>query len=1017
MKRKSLVFVGMLAMVLAFGLTIVGCENSSDTSTSTPIVEAGKGVLGQVGGVIYDTVTLDPVADVTIRIGDKSATTDEAGLYTITDLTPGEYPVVIVKDGYTSFISGRVTVLAGQYKNDDPFGEWEAFQAQLTALQDWAKDFPDAVAPANDGTWSYAGNGVYVSDGGTAAVQYENGQFTVIDYKMDYTYRYAQVYNVQIAPLSASLTGKINVVASQYIENNIIPVSVPIKDDVEIFFQASTGISYGPVKTTGGKFFIEKLPAGVALTVRISSFEQGDHSYVVSSDLGVDTLRRDADGILTLFSTATAIGKDTTDLGQLYLFAVPNVTFVTAASVGTKEAPVAVKGEGAKIVFTFSKPIDPATINTISLGGQTLGAALSNENKTLTLTPNTTTITQQFGYSDPISGKYNGTLSLSSVTATDGSRVYPNLFDVYTTPSIALVSWEIVSAANAARTAVIEYGGAVKLTFSKPISSDPTTVLASIGNGNVNAFKVDGADLWIYHDGKTPLTNSNVTYTVQAAADFTDTIANGSLTLGLVTEKALTIKAVNDTVFTWTDIAGGSDGIHDTSISIKQDKNIVIELEKDYAENPFTKVEFSYTKDANYTRIVPDDEAHALVTWSNRRLTIAPTNLLAPVTGVADDNFAVKLYYTENGESVTKTIWFKVSELGPSDVPAKSAKTAGAVAKRDIAYDANNFTVTLVPGAVAFDQNYAVDYKPYDGEYADTGAEIAVNKGIAVLQVSDPIARTSFTNIPGDGRVNFRVSGVDSYGFYLETKADLTIADPRELNIIAINDTAFTWTDIAGGSDGIHDTSITIKENQNIVIELEQAYAANPATVDFSYTGNGYTNSIPTTGTRGFATQVWSLDKKTLTITPSALLTTEADGTTNYFAVTLSYDFEGQSKTQEVNFKVESLGSYTDTSAKPFTVSGGTLRAVLDTGNQANPTTINLSITSALWGGNYTVELKQGAGIFNTVASSAALSTTISQGSDPSLWTNPLATEGTLTFRISGVNEYGFEIQSVQVTF
>jgi hypothetical protein len=124
--------------------------------------------------------------------------------------------------------------------------------------------------------------------------------------------------------------------------------------------------------------------------------------------------------------------------------------------------------------------------------------------------------------------------------------------------------------------------------------------------------------------------------------------------------------------------------------------------------------------------------------------------------------------------------------------------------------------------------------------------------------------------------------------------------------------------------------------------------------VVFSYTGNGYTNTIPTSGTRGYAGISWNTTTayKTVTITPSHLLTI-ADGTTEYFTVTLNYVFAGRSTSQSVNFAVKALGGYTDTSGKFAAVLAETLTATKVPGpNDNSPVDIALGKSGSL-GGNY----------------------------------------------------------------
>jgi hypothetical protein len=78
-------------------------------------------------------------------------------------------------------------------------------------------------------------------------------------------------------------------------------------------------------------------------------------------------------------------------------------------------------------------------------------------------------------------------------------------------------------------------------------------------------------------------------------------------------------------------------------------------------------------------------------------------------------------------------------------------------------------TVNFTPTSVAFTQDYALKYKTFDGAYADANtATINVTKGSAALVATTGITSGLTTPI-ASGEVTYRVNGIDSYGFYLET--------------------------------------------------------------------------------------------------------------------------------------------------------------------------------------------------------------------------------------------------------
>jgi hypothetical protein len=121
--------------------------------------------------VVVNSITGQPIEGVeaAIRGSTLYAVADAKGAYLIKDVLIGEdYVLTYTKaqqEGelkYRFHTKDNVTVDPEQYKNDDPFAEYEALQGQLEALK--LPGFPDAAANV---TLTFPG-GVWVKEDGTA---------------------------------------------------------------------------------------------------------------------------------------------------------------------------------------------------------------------------------------------------------------------------------------------------------------------------------------------------------------------------------------------------------------------------------------------------------------------------------------------------------------------------------------------------------------------------------------------------------------------------------------------------------------------------------------------------------------------------------------------------------------------------------------------------------------------------------------------------------------------------------
>jgi len=314
-KVRKFINVCSILAVVSMLFVLSACENPSGGGSSS------RGVLGQVTGVLYDTVTFKPVEGVTVKAGSKTVKTDKNGYFLLKDVGVGTETIAFNKDGYR-FTTRTITVDANLYKTTDPFMDVDALEKQLEVLQEYyAKTkYPEYggeggssyLAAAVDPTWTYQ-DGVWINgDGASVTVKNENGTFKVQEISLEYTYKVnIPLHTIGVVPLNGAITGIVNLVKAQYPATNLIweDLITPINTGIDLWFvdetanvkdigaqldvlaytgagsNIPTGLTgaagvYGPFKTiAGGKFQATGLPAGVPLKVIFNGFTKDTYFY------------------------------------------------------------------------------------------------------------------------------------------------------------------------------------------------------------------------------------------------------------------------------------------------------------------------------------------------------------------------------------------------------------------------------------------------------------------------------------------------------------------------------------------------------------------------------------------------------------------------------------------------------------------------------------------------------------------------------------------------------------------
>jgi len=417
--KKFLNVCSILAVTAVLLLSLGACDNGD----SGPSV--GRGVLGQVTGVLYDTVTLQPIEGAEVEIGGQKKTTDKNGYYVFKDVGVGTQTVTLRKDGYR-FETRTITVDPGLYITDDPFKQNAAFTVQIAAFAEYWHEYHKSKYPEyvnlSGGGSPYTGisyqDGVFVTGDGTAVtITNDYGKdegFKFEEVKLDYTYKkFLPLHLEGLVPLSGALKGTIRLFKGGIVLGDLTTKiwnededTVLIDEGIEIWFKddtaatdigvefsvedysindnptavvitPGTGGLYGPFKTgKNGTFHAEELPAGPTLTLTSNAFTKDGYFYTA------DTTVYKWNG--TTFGTVTDLtaksfpetkkGGNTekqgyTEIGELFFFSQGKYALITDfwAGSGLEEERLEQSGEGSEITITFSEEMDPVTFGVPTL--------------------------------------------------------------------------------------------------------------------------------------------------------------------------------------------------------------------------------------------------------------------------------------------------------------------------------------------------------------------------------------------------------------------------------------------------------------------------------------------------------------------------------------------------------------------------------------------------------------------------------------------------------------------------
>ena len=627
--KKYLNVFSVIALIA--GLTVLAsCSNPTEP----------RGFRGQISGIVYDTVTAQPIPDVVVRIAGstKEVKTSENGDYLFQDIEPGTYTISFSKEGY-QFRTKNVFVDPEQYKLDDPFAEYEAFIEKIKAGDE---KVPNKL-------------------------------------KYDYT-TVLPLYLTGLAPLNGTLKGSIKLFTTP--ESDLLTQSIDeatdIIDGVEIWFKDTSFIIgyddqgnqipqhedtiYGPVLTKDGTFEMTGLPVGEDLVLVISSFFLDDGSYFTGKPIyafdygaigGSNTGFTDLSG--TYVVAENNVEDALTNVGTFYLFTEGKFAVVTANSTGSPAGPVSPTGS---ITLTFSEPINDATFkavldaiahpplpsNAVRPATIELAAAWDADKTTVTLTPATLGngyLRIAFPYSINAANPV-GFLTLEGKAAS-GAEIYAEGIGalkgipVFTEEGINLVSIDTTTAGSARKIAVARTR--IRLTFSKDIN----LATASFGWGtspnvkDAEFFAVSGDTKSV--DVSTELLFSSavkLAFTVTALADPNDSVSDTDYSSLDTFERA---PAVQKLTLTSTNLYTNKDGAEidagGTNANFNYTNNITLTFDRTLPTGATARVAIAKQTPAP-TAATIFEATPGFITLtpsiSGSTLTIAPTDPLLPGT-------------------------------------------------------------------------------------------------------------------------------------------------------------------------------------------------------------------------------------------------------------------------------------------------------------------------------------------------------------------------------------------------
>ena len=424
MKKTNVLKCAAIAALFSL-LALAGCNNAVDSEARSASFTAS----GQLFGYVTDTKG-EPLSGVTIALGDKITTTNEAGAFAFTGIpvnatetdtagtistatgTTQTYTLTAKKDGYLSSTLTGIVVVETTDKSDSALLLATAASAYQTILEEFAKADGTGATTISSGS-------VVATDGVVLNSQNINETYkgmadayaSLIERYQSLSKTYESTFvTTALTPCNGWFEGSLKITKSP--EKDITTDAASIKAapegvKVKLVTAPATGFtSYVYESTTDkdGKFKFENLPVDTELTLKVEGFE-------ATYESGEDTIETYYYSLMdsTTASTAkftypgTALQEDTLTIkleeksgakfkADVLLYSQPAKIIVTETNLlqNTAVAPLALD---TPVTVTFNKPMDyvelvtETGVTTVKEIGEKANYVFDESKKKVTITP------------------------------------------------------------------------------------------------------------------------------------------------------------------------------------------------------------------------------------------------------------------------------------------------------------------------------------------------------------------------------------------------------------------------------------------------------------------------------------------------------------------------------------------------------------------------------------------------------------------------------------------------------
>ena len=424
MKKTNVLKSAAIAALFSL-LALIGCKNASESGAGNSSYTAS----GQIFGYVTDTKG-EPLSGVTIALGDKTTTTNDAGAFALTgvpvnateDATAGgvivatgttqTYTLTAKKDGYLPSTLTGIAVVETTDKSDSALLLATAATAYQSILTEFAK-------AGGAGATTISSGSVVATDGVVLNSQNINDTYksmadayaALIEKYQNLSKTYESTFvTTTLKPCNGWFEGSLKITKSAAKDITTDADSIkaaPAGVKVKLVTTPATGAtSYVYEKTTDneGKFKFENLPVDTALTLKVEGFEATYDTSAGSKETYYYSLMDSTTATNAKFTyPGSDLQEDTLTIkleeksgakfkADVLLYSQPAKIIVTETNLlqNTVVAPLALN---TPITVSFNKPMDyvelvtETGVTTVNEIGEKATYVLDDTKKKVTITP------------------------------------------------------------------------------------------------------------------------------------------------------------------------------------------------------------------------------------------------------------------------------------------------------------------------------------------------------------------------------------------------------------------------------------------------------------------------------------------------------------------------------------------------------------------------------------------------------------------------------------------------------